>query len=62
MPSCAEGNAREAIDDFKAVLRADSTYVGAHYSLALAYREVGDSLAAQQQIRLFALKQKERTR
>ena len=56
-----EGKAREAIDDFKAVLRVDSTYVGAHYSLAVAYREVGDSLAAQQQIRLFARKQKERT-
>ena len=55
-----EGHAQEAIDDFKAVLRADSTYVGAHYSLAVAYREVGDSLAAQQQIRLFARKQKER--
>ena len=55
----AEGAYRQALERYGATLRVDSSYFRAHYSLAMAYRSLGDSVRAAQEMRLFRQKQRE---
>ena len=51
------GAPEAATGHFRAALVADSSYARAHYGLALAYRDLKDSLRAVEEIELFKRKQ-----
>ena len=48
-----EGAAEESIDHFRAALTADPGYARSHYGLAMAYRDLKDSLAAVRELEQF---------
>ncbi len=57
----ASGNDRAAVSDFQAAVKADPQMAEAHYRLAQAYRKLGESDKATEEVRLYQQLEKEST-